>query len=1191
MGRAFGLIVATESKLGISGLTVSAKTADIGPSSAVTPESRSSISLGTAVTDRNGRFSIQWNDEASGDRSQTFSLGLEVVAPFESGDEPTRLHIAPAQMTRLSAQQEYFIRIPTDALKKSDIPLPGSRQANAAAIQSIRDAANQAEELEKEWREVAETRLEKKRETKSKFLSFFRPQLMRDISRLPDGLRIRNRLVVEGDDERTIDKLTKAAIRDGVEVFSRGQDEETDRLIVKYRLNPEQKEKLDELLEEAGDGRLTEEQMLTVLRHGTSAGRDAAPVKLSAEGELFEKFFMSTHAERCAADALAGAEEEDAESDEGNGEGGRQPIPEKFTNDVINTKLFEVVQDISSPLGILAGRPGQDDLLTSIQNFALSPGPADEPAFFDFNKLYIAFDHVWKEFIDERIEPLALEAYHEVVEQGGEPDPGKAGVVRKPSLSILEQEEALIARAGVSSFPVAAYAHNLGNLNVPGLDNGPGLIDPDDWRNPKPTPEPMPPPDNGGGRNPIDPGYTYTPPADGPGVNSGGPKKSLTKKLRDILNSPYSFTAFGADENSQAINFGINITYRQRWEPVTYQVGELRHTITLAPGESRKYTRRTKVTRKRSEKEVEKNISLKRDEFDTKTRAETAIIRKAESDTNFQVTTDGTYNILISRGDSESVSNLKFNNRSDDTKKSFREAVIKAANEYRQERTLDISTEDTFEQEDTESGEINNPNNELTVTYLFYELQRRFRISEQIYSATPTVLVAQDLPSPDTINEAFLIRHAWIFKRAALDDKYLPILDYVSGPLAGDITARNVLWQAKEDHRQIVFELKNDLYAMKEQASEGYEALRRAVEARIQSEGEEESDGLFMDIVESFVGGGQTPDAARAREEAARAHEQRAVEQVKALTMALQREISAYTEATEKYVRAQKEQAEWDLKILDLLVHVKDNIIHYMQAVWAHEHPDQRFLRLHQVNAPSFVPTDDGGSYSFVGVGSTIPTFTPDGQQIDLVEVEFDYAPKFEVEFDTKSLSEIADLDRLLGFKGNYLIFALKESNPLTDFLLAPYLDAGLRLMDPHDPGNVSREDFARYVCYLRETLSDQEFEDVRPSLLARFKALLLSSIGNGDELIVPTGSAYIEALPGANPLLEDFKLAHRALDVVSAQEEARHGSLDSLRRAARILGAELEDPDIEAKYLFQGNSDTSVVAPPPHNGGPDNDD
>jgi hypothetical protein len=83
------------------------------------------------------------------------------------------------------------------------------------------------------------------------------------------------------------------------------------------------------------------------------------------------------------------------------------------------------------------------------------------------------------------------------------------------------------------------------------------------------------------------------------------------------------------------------------------------------------------------------------------------------------------------------------------------------------------------------------------------------------------------------------------------------------------------------------------------------------------------------------------------------------------------------------------------------------------------------------------------------------------------------------------------------------------------------------------------------------------------------------------DEIIVPTGQLFIEALTGTHPLLEDFKLLHRVEDVRKVKAEVRHAELENLRLAARLAAAEsdaknlgmLEDPDIEKKIIIEGNA------------------
>lgn len=79
------------------------------------------------------------------------------------------------------------------------------------------------------------------------------------------------------------------------------------------------------------------------------------------------------------------------------------------------------------------------------------------------------------------------------------------------------------------------------------------------------------------------------------------------------------------------------------------------------------------------------------------------------------------------------------------------------------------------------------------------------------------------------------------------------------------------------------------------------------------------------------------------------------------------------------------------------------------------------------------------------------------------------------------------------------------------------------------------------------------------------------------DQIIVPTGQLFIEALPGSHPVLEDFKLLHRVEDVRKVKAEVRHAELENLRVAARVLAGQLRDPDIEKTILVEGDAGVIV--------------
>jgi hypothetical protein len=265
------------------------------------------------------------------------------------------------------------------------------------------------------------------------------------------------------------------------------------------------------------------------------------------------------------------------------------------------------------------------------------------------------------------------------------------------------------------------------------------------------------------------------------------------------------------------------------------------------------------------------------------------------------------------------------------------------------------------------------------------------------------------------------------------------------------------------------------------------------------------------------------------------------------------------------------------VQILRLRLHVKMYILHYMQAIWAFESHDQRFLRLHQVTTPTF--TDSGTEYQFAGTVEGTRVFgRRDGELIEGRAHEFQVLPRLALSPNELPLEEVADLSEPLGFHGNYIIFPLKRSNPLTDVLTAPYVDSGWELMDPSAPSHLNRAEFAAYVCFLHERLTPAEFDALRPRLKEMYRELLLSPSLQGHEIVVPTDSLFIEALPGAHPLLEDFKLAHRAIDVKKAQAEARASEIENLRRVYRLLKEQLDDPDIDKIISVENGARVGVL-------------
>lgn len=298
----------------------------------------------------------------------------------------------------------------------------------------------------------------------------------------------------------------------------------------------------------------------------------------------------------------------------------------------------------------------------------------------------------------------------------------------------------------------------------------------------------------------------------------------------------------------------------------------------------------------------------------------------------------------------------------------------------------------------------------------------------------------------------------------------------------------------------------------------------------------------------------------------------------------LEREVTALNAITEQYTKALAEHLNRRAQVARLRVHVKQNILYYMQAIWSHEPPDQRFFRLHDVRVPVLERSRDR-----LHLGDMVPdrgflaaraedTAAARGKpprQLYPFEVRAELSP----ELRTTTLAQVADLDDFLGFKGNYMVFRLKRPNALTDLMMQPYVVAGFdALTDPDELGNWTLEEFSRYVHCLGHTLGQEAFEAVRPQLLQQYERLLASPRRNGDVVSLPTGSLFIEALPARHSLLEEFKARHRAVDVKRAQAEVRRAEMENVRLAARILAGEREDPNIEKKVVIEGGPSSLFV-------------
>src|SRR5262249_38319413 len=92
----------------------------------------------------------------------------------------------------------------------------------------------------------------------------------------------------------------------------------------------------------------------------------------------------------------------------------------------------------------------------------------------------------------------------------------------------------------------------------------------------------------------------------------------------------------------------------------------------------------------------------------------------------------------------------------------------------------------------------------------------------------------------------------------------------------------------------------------------------------------------------------------RARIDFAKDALNRAQAKVNQLTSDLKTEATALQVAIDKYTAAATKHYSMLADIDRLRLHIKDNIIPYMQAIWTYEPPDQRYFRLYNLDVPVF---------------------------------------------------------------------------------------------------------------------------------------------------------------------------------------------------------------------------------------------
>jgi hypothetical protein len=1200
------------------------------------------LRLGSALTDARGEFRIEFGVTEAREAGREKPVNLWLIGSVTGKEGATKLVHQEPDVRRHAGHVESFIVVVPEA----DLPAPPQPEPRVSGDDVRRDF-KVAQERTAAFTDASKPTYVRRASTRKSFAKHVAPGLLAEISTVSrdrDGKPVDPDYVSPGAPLREqLDLRMTEALR------GRFENDAPDPLVMPGRisLTDEQLAKAKE--QGAVDGEvlaIDEEKLHAILRESGGLNPSLDEASMSRVEVVQQYCRERSKAEKCLLDG-------DTEHDHGeNGTGGTTspnggsstPPPPPF-DDVSATTLRDQIPGFVSYLlneqsildQGLAGlkRPGEQLTEQQIRaqarfpGLSLPPGPADGPALYDFDKLQIAFKPLWSEALDDKLLIDAEAAFDRYVELGGDPSaidgttgwlgfsrdvemvftiPLPASVVSE--FEITAEEWNVLApdhRSALTSLAGSIATLQTDLLHREKLDDdGMWLTDGLDS-----TEAPL-------YNTLVRYVETRTAVYRGQGARivrfarqqlerrtasrAVVPPHRILTELKTRALSQYPVRYFAANRKECSVNFGLMITYRQTWTPTAYQVGELIQSIPLAPGESRRYSKKTTRKEKRSQKEIRSNLSAQKSDTKSTTRAEAEIVQRAQQKTNYQATVDGSFKIGIADVKGSNTITADAQADSSETKKSLHEAVVAAAREYKEELKVELETEQTFETEQTESGELSNPNQELTVTYLLYELQRRFRVSERLHRLRSVVLVAQEMPQPSEIDEDWLINHRWILNRVLLDDSFRAPLVYVAEGMAAEEHALTELKRALSQQSRLVEELKGQVRESREASDARYGALQASMERSARATQRSSDDGgLFslakqltsIPVLESLAGrligaDGEEPETARVREAASRDAYERELDKLRDLESRLAHEGNTLATMTRAYADRLSTHLGHVVRVAELQAHVKDNIIHYMQAIWLHEPPDQRFMRLKDVPVPDLQAVTRKVNIHVTAVAGALGAVPHTTAKMYAFQARCGTQPVGGT-MKTRPLIEVADVDALLGFKANYMIFALKKPNPLTRFMMQPYVEQaaqGFGITDPDDLGNISLDEFGEYVCCLKKHLDRDEFAKIEDKLKAQLTTLLQAPVRDDEEIVVPLDAMYIEALPGSKPLLENFKLLHRQIDAADAQENLRLKKMEKLRYAQRLLDGELRDPDATASYVFEGAPGVVVTPPAPGGGG-----
>jgi len=240
----------------------------------------------------------------------------------------------------------------------------------------------------------------------------------------------------------------------------------------------------------------------------------------------------------------------------------------------------------------------------------------------------------------------------------------------------------------------------------------------------------------------------------------------ITEEISGLIG--YPFTVF----QPYACNIRLQLVHRQEWRPLGVQRGEVVRTIPLGPKQTEKIStkiiRRKKVTRT---SESLKAVEATTETTDT-TKDSSEIIKESAETFGWNIEASASASWGFGSATVSGGANSETEEKSRATNNHLSEKVQKTASKIRKETKVVVSTESEFTFEITTASEIQNPNDEIPITFIYSKLQQQFEVLTQLAEINSVIFVAEEVSFPNQITPQWMREHDWIISKVLLDDSF-----------------------------------------------------------------------------------------------------------------------------------------------------------------------------------------------------------------------------------------------------------------------------------------------------------------------------------------------------------------------------------------------------------------------------------